>query len=702
MEPSGVRRPLLISAAVLSTFLLAPVGAQYEQYDQSRPAPETYATREWEDDIPAHLSFVEGSVTLERDNKLEPAETNLALLAGDRLRTRGGRVEILFADGSTLCLDEHTELDLLSESLARLITGRLHLALTRSTTAPNYRIDAPAASVWIRAAGEYRVDVRENRRQQVEVDLGVIRGSAELVNAHGRTLVRAGTHAVATAELAPSLPYVANSADWDEFDRWIDRQRDARLGTHSTRYLPNEVSYYSGAFDNHGSWDYLPAHGYVWYPRVSSGWRPYSQGRWSFSAHFGWFWIGIDRWSWPTHHYGRWGHSGGGWYWIPGRRWSPAWVSWAYAPGYVGWCPLGYDGRPVYGFHHVNPWSAWTILPYRTFVPNVWVTQHIVVHNIIPPTIRTQFVERRTAPSVPTIRVPAIDPIRAPTYRGYAVARNSRPAYAGEEEWRRMSPSTGTASTRSVTGASTAGVDRAASRQATQPAANAAQVASERSRVAPGASGVQSPRAEVPRTSVPRGAEISGDESRRAVPRGAPAGRADDDPPSRTVPGTSRTPRPETAAPPERTSGARSRSGVYQPETPRQAPPVNRTEPDRAGSARSRGGSYEPEPPRQPAPVYRAEPERGPSRVPDRAAPRESTPRFGGEPPRQSAPPPPSSGSERGPSRAPDRAGPRESSPPPSAAPPPSRGRGSESAPPASSRGGGSESRGVARGRGGV
>ena len=109
--------------------------------------------------------------------------------------------------------------------------------------------------------------------------------------------------AVTTADLAPSLPYVANSADWDAFDVWVDHQRSAWVGTYSTRYLPTELTYYSGAFDSYGSWDYLPAYGNVWYPRVAPGWRPYSQGRWSFTGHFGWGWVGIDRG--VPHHYGR-------------------------------------------------------------------------------------------------------------------------------------------------------------------------------------------------------------------------------------------------------------------------------------------------------------------------------------------------------------------------------------------------------------
>ena len=70
-------------------------------------------------------------------------------------------------------------------------------------------------------------------------------------------------------------------------------------------------------------------------------------------ARFGWTWIGGGAWGWPTHHYGRWGVSGAGaWFWIPGAQWGPAWVSWAVAPDYVSWCPLGCDNRPVVGWGH--------------------------------------------------------------------------------------------------------------------------------------------------------------------------------------------------------------------------------------------------------------------------------------------------------------------------------------------------------------
>ena len=99
---------------------------------------------------------------------------------------------------------------------------------------------------------------------------------------------------------------------------------------------------------SYGSWQYAAPYGYVWYPTVAADWRPYYNGYWSPVPSYGWTWIGVDAWSWPTHHYGRWGYARNAWFWIPGRTWGAAWVSWASAPDYVSWCPLGFDSRPVF------------------------------------------------------------------------------------------------------------------------------------------------------------------------------------------------------------------------------------------------------------------------------------------------------------------------------------------------------------------
>ena len=348
------RRPASILSTLLVCLWALPVWGQ-----ESAPSGQA-AT-----DPPAHVSVVDGTALLERDGRTDSELLSMPLLAGDRVRTQAGRVEILFSDGSALHLDEHTLVDFQSDEVVRLLGGRVRLSVSGPSRDIAYRIDAPSAWVQINNPGEYRVSIlRED-----EVELAVLRGGAELVNEQGRSYVSAGERTYARLQAAPSPAYVFNSAAWDSFDRWSEARRDQRLGV-SAQYLPADVRPYAPAFDTYGSWRHEPSYGYVWYPRVQAGWRPYYHGRWVSLRPYGWTWIANDPWGWPTHHYGRWGISAGSWFWIPGGAWAPAWVSWGYAPGYVSWCPLGWNNRPVLGFsvsyyggRRYDPWYAWSVLP---------------------------------------------------------------------------------------------------------------------------------------------------------------------------------------------------------------------------------------------------------------------------------------------------------------------------------------------------
>ena len=367
-------------------------------------------------DPPAHVAFVDGTAVLERDGKTETAPTSMPLLAGDRLRTENGRIEVLFGDGSTLHVDTISTVDFQSDEVIRLIRGRVRLNITGADRSVSYRVDAPAAWVEIHQPGEYRVGL-DRGAANGQVELAVLRGAAELVNEDGRTRLRAGERAFASTGAAPSYAYVYNSASWDAFDQWSEARRDQRLGV-SSQYLPDTVRSYSATFDNYGAWQYDTSYGYVWYPRVAVGWRPYYYGRWSSVYPWGWTWIGADPWAWPTHHYGRWGFSAGVWFWIPGRTWGPAWVSWGYAPGYVSWCPLGWDNRAivginVYGGRYYNPWHAWTVVPHNRFGTG-YVNVNVVATSRLDPRTRSAFVGGQAAPN----------------YRHYAVPRGVAPIYA--------------------------------------------------------------------------------------------------------------------------------------------------------------------------------------------------------------------------------------------------------------------------------
>lgn len=319
---------------------------------------------------PAHIALVDGVAVLERDGAIDESPASMPLLAGDRVRTRAGRVEILFADGSTLHLDHHSTIDLQSDELVRLIEGRIRLSIPGPSRAVAYRIDGPHGWAHIDEPGEYRVALL-NAPGGSELELAVIRGRAELANDGGRTPLRAGERAFVRAAAAPSYAFVLNSAAWDAFDRWSEARREERMSA-SAQYLPDEVRPYAGALDRHGYWREEPRYGRVWYPRVQGDWRPYYHGRWAHLRPYGWTWVAHDPWGWPTHHYGRWGFASRGWFWIPGRTWGAAWVSWASAPGYVSWCPLGWNNRPVLQIsinvgRGYDPWRAWTVLPQRHF-----------------------------------------------------------------------------------------------------------------------------------------------------------------------------------------------------------------------------------------------------------------------------------------------------------------------------------------------
>jgi len=643
-------------------------------------------------ETPAHISLVEGTAALERDGQTDTSPTSMPLLAGDRLRTQAGRVEVLFGDGSTLHLDANTIVDFQSDEVVRLLEGRVRLNIPGPTRAIAYRIDAPGAWVEVRAPGEYRIALAGADR--TEVELAVIRGAADLVNEGGATELRAGERAYANAGAAPSQPYVYNSAAWDAFDRWSEARRDQRLGI-SAQYLPSEVRPYAASLDHYGSWRHEPSYGYVWYPRVSSGWRPYYYGRWRHLRPYGWTWIGHDPWAWPTHHYGRWGFSAGVWFWIPGRHWGPAWVSWAYAPGYVSWCPLGFNNRPLFSFVNINvfggrrftPWHGWTVVPHRRFGGGI-VNVNVVNVTRIDARTRGAFAVRGAAPAYtgPAVRR-ARAPIRAAGTRitGVAVPRGGSPSIASPSDTR----SRQAIRRRPGTGDSRTGPGYPAPAREPRPSA----VAPSRGRAG---------------AAVPRGAQPGSPDpatgGRRAVPRSAPrAGSPAATPaPERGTPSQRAAPRRDgavqpaargsdggaAASPGRRPSRAVPRAGAPAP-APRGAVPARRGAPRGGGGGESTGPARESRSRAMPVPrAGRPAPSAGAparsARPSDRPAPS----------PGMSAPPrrAPSAGRAAEPSGSPGRSVGR-SAPPAYRAPSPAPRRGAPAGPPGGAAGPASRSR---------
>ena len=128
----------------------------------------------------------------------------------------------------------------------------------------------------------------------------------------------------------------------------------------------------------YGRWFSMSPYGSVWSPYgIGADWRPYTNGEWIYTDD-GWTWLSDDDWGWATDHYGRWFYDTGyGWVWVPDSVWSPAWVSWRYGNGWIGWAPLS----------PVSTWGpAGFVDPYYDSVPVSWysfVRQDVFVQHHI-------------------------------------------------------------------------------------------------------------------------------------------------------------------------------------------------------------------------------------------------------------------------------------------------------------------------------
>ena len=352
------------AAALVACLIAIPATAQ----EASSPAPSP---------APANLAFVDGVVDVVLGGVAEAADPPVMLVEGDVVRTRDGRAEIVFGDGTLLHISHDSELEVLGNERLRLLAGRVVVRMSHAAVRP-YVLDTPASSVWLEAQGEY--GITSDRAGRLE--LTVARGAARIGDT-AEWAIRGGQ--MITLQGPGGRPSIAafNSAQWDAFSAWSHERVNGVASAASAAQLPYELRPYAPVFDRYGRWDFVAPHGYVWFPSVGAAWRPYYDGSWAFTR-YGWTWHGRDRWAWPTHHYGRWGFTGAFWYWIPATAWAPAWVTWSVGSGYVSWAPLGwhaprrYDTWDRRDHPAYNPWRGWTVLPRQQFGPRRSVRAHAI------------------------------------------------------------------------------------------------------------------------------------------------------------------------------------------------------------------------------------------------------------------------------------------------------------------------------------
>jgi len=276
----------------------------------------------------SYISYLERYATILPANQDESLEAviNMPLVAGDRVDTaREARMEVVLADGNTLWMDEYTTLSFDAVAFSRdseaertvifLAEGSIIVEVSEFALSPKpTRIDSRGATVYLDERGLYRLRALPTGGLRLEV----LEGLAEAATTAGGVLIRGKT----TAEVGGGeVQRTGLQFTWDDdFAAWVEMRRQVAAGE-SSQHVDLRYSRQAAQLDNYGSWMY---------------------GRWHWTS-TGYAWISYEPWGWLPYHYGSWYHDVGfGWVWSWGRYWGPAWVSWLWWPGYVGWCPYGY------------------------------------------------------------------------------------------------------------------------------------------------------------------------------------------------------------------------------------------------------------------------------------------------------------------------------------------------------------------------
>jgi hypothetical protein len=299
----------------------------------------------------SYISYLERYATIlpaNQDESLEAA-INMPLVAGDRVDTaREARMEVVLADGNTVWLDEYTTLSFDAVAYSRdaeaertvvfLAEGSIMVEISEfSLSSKPMRIDSRGATVYLAERGLYRLRALATGGLTIEV----VEGLAEAATTAGGVLVREETSVeVAGGEIRPT----GFQFTWDDADfaAWVEMRRQVAAGE-SSQHVDLRYSRQAAQLDNYGGWIYVDSiDSWAWQPSVGGDWQPYRAGRWYWTS-TGYAWISYEPWGWLPYHYGSWYFDVGfGWVWSWGRHWGPAWVSWMWWPGYVGWCPYGY------------------------------------------------------------------------------------------------------------------------------------------------------------------------------------------------------------------------------------------------------------------------------------------------------------------------------------------------------------------------
>lgn len=300
-------------------------------------------------DRTARLRYSTGEVTLNPSDNQRGVEAvaNSPVLDGDQIQTGNGRSEVSFRNGVVLRVGDYSSVRINSvyDPMSIELTDGTIFVDSGNVGSLRDELEVVSGDVQIYMISEGTLRIDHGSEGSIRVTS--VAGEAEVRAAGRRVLLEAGERTYVDPGQSPEQPQMY-SENYDDLDSWNESRSRLYARQDDNRYVDESVSYDSSDLYGYGDWRSYQDYGYVWVPRVSVGWRPYSDGYWNY-YNDDWFWVSYEPWGWAPYHYGRWGWSiSFGWYWIPGDVFGPSWVSWYNYGDYVGWCPLNYWNQPVY------------------------------------------------------------------------------------------------------------------------------------------------------------------------------------------------------------------------------------------------------------------------------------------------------------------------------------------------------------------
>ena len=335
----------------------------------------------------ARIQRVEGDVALNdsdagnaASHQWIAATDNQPFSVGDRIYTRdNSRASVAFTGRNFARLNPNTSLDVLSLSDRRtqlaLRDGSAIFDVGYLNSGDLFEVATPYGAVDFQQPGLYNVGI-DNGQVLVSALSGLAQvvglgGSGQISKGELLTLIGTTAADVVLSQInGRDAGYLVDDYYGYQYPQYYDgRYRDYNAYLNDPYYFDpyrRNVSYqYVNSYipglydlDYYGDWRNVDNYGYVWAPRVDSGWTPYQTGYWYNDYPYGPTWVSTEPWGYAPYHYGRWAFVGDRWYWVPDNVrtepiYSPALVAFVpFGQNEIGWVPLG--PGDVYVPHYYN------------------------------------------------------------------------------------------------------------------------------------------------------------------------------------------------------------------------------------------------------------------------------------------------------------------------------------------------------------